>query len=245
MTTNVYDATVGLLTSDSRWSRLTGEWLIYVDDTGYDKIVFDHKLAFLFAGDLPNIDVWKQWINNGRKGNPPIEHLGRMSVIQIDTKTAKVVFMSHPSFPKTSFGTALRAVFAGTGGVHAKACWDANKCAKQAVVTAIGQDIQSGGEVKHLECANRQHNLTAAKFSQLHVTEQAKTKGFIMNINSNQAPIKVQDAANDPSNPTVKALADIVLAGGMSFSAPFPDMDVAWSDEKIKEFEAALQAYAD
>lgn len=243
MTTNVCDVSVGMLTSDSRWSRETGEWIIYVDDTGYDKIVFDAKLAFLFAGDMVNIDAWKQWVVNGRTGPMPLSYLQRMSVIQVDINTGKVIFQSH-QFLNSSFGVSVKALYAGTGAPSAKKCWDTNKCAATAVESAKLDDMLSGGTVVYLNRKTKGTNVTNGK-SASDVIQQAKEKGMIMHKTSGQAPVPVKVAANDVSNPAAQAVANLVLSGGVSFSAPFPEIDAPWSEEKVKEFEAALRAYAD
>ena len=242
MTTNVCDLVSGVLTSDTRWSRESGGWLIFVDDTGYDKIAYDKKLAFLFAGDLESIDSWKNWVFSGRPGQMPIAKLTGMSAIVVDTKLSKLVFQSHTSLPSSVFGSAVRALFAGTGAIFAKNCWDKNKCAKTAVKTAVDADIQSGGLVVYFKCNNRENNILT-KVTQSEVKELAKTKGYIVNMNNTQAPITVQEAANDPSNPAAQAIANMVLSGGVSFSAPFPEMDKPWSEEKIKEFSGVMAEY--
>lgn len=243
MTTNVCDLASGVLSSDTRWSRESGGWLIYVDDTGYDKIAYDKKLAFLFAGDLENIDSWKNWVFSGRQGNMPVAKLTGMSAIVVDTKLSKLVFQSHSNLPTSVFGTSVRAVYAGTGATYAKSCWDQNKCAKEAVKSAIDRDIKSGGTVVYFSCKNRENNILT-KVTQSEVKELAKTKGYIMNMNNTQkVAVPVQVAANDPTNPAAQAIANLVLSGGVSFSAPFPEMDKSWSDDKITEFKAVMAAY--
>jgi hypothetical protein len=62
-------------------------------------------------------------------------------------------------------------------------------------------------------------------------------------MNDTKAPVSVQEAANDSANPAAQAMANLVLSGGVSFSAPFPEMDTPWSEEKIKEFKDVMAAY--
>jgi hypothetical protein len=243
MTTNIYDLKAALLTSDSRWSAKVGDLIAYVDNTNYDKIVFDKRLAFLFAGDLPEIDLWKSWIIAGRKKleTPPIMH-AKMQVIQIDIASGKVVFQSH-NFTSSAFGVALKALFAGTGAGFAKACWDVNKCAKTAIVSASVGDARSGGDVKFLKRDTKVTNVTNSATS-ADVQEQLKVRGFLMNTNNAQATILVKDAANDASHPGY-AIAQSVMTGAIPLSAPFPGMDEPWSKAKKAEFEAALALYDD
>lgn len=241
MTTNVYDNNAALLTSDSRWSREMGDWVAYVDDTNYDKIVHDNKLAFLFAGELPEINRWKEWILGGRKKDArPILYDTKMSVIQIDVADGKIVFKSH-LFKNTSFGAATKALFAGTGAEPAKECWDVNKCAKTAIVSAAKKDYLSGGYVVFFNRKSRQGNVTnTATASGLQ--DQLKERGILMNTKT-QTSMSIKDAANDTTNTTAQALATAVMSGSINLNAPFPGMDTPWSEQKKTEFEAALALY--
>lgn len=243
MTTNVYDKRAGQLASDSRWSRISGEWIIWVDDTGYDKIICDARLGFLFAGELDKIDIWKQWVIAGRKGVKPLDQLrgGGMSVIQIDLADGEIKFQSH-KFLSSTFGVAIKALYAGNGAIFAKTCWDVNKCALKAVDSAKIEDKSSGGTVMHYDRKSKSTNIVNTA-SVTDVQQQLKDKGIIMHTKDACEPMSVIDAANDPSNPIQQALAQMVVSGGIALSAPFPEMNEPWSDEKIREFEAALNEY--
>lgn len=241
MTTNVYDVKASLMTSDARWSSKGDEWIAYVDDTGYDKIVFDKRLVFLFAGDLPEIDLWKSWIISGRKkDDKPALADTKMQVIQVDIATGKIVFRSH-NFANSSFGVVTRALFSGTGAALAKACWDSNKCAKTAISSAVIGDFRSGGTTMYLDRSTKETNVTNSA-SAAGVNEQLKNRGFLMNTNAHKESISVQEAANDPKHPG-NALAKSVMSGAIPLTAPFPGMDEPWSVAKKKEFEAALALY--
>lgn len=242
MTTNVYDKIAELLTCDSRWSIQVGDWVAYVDDTGYDKLVFDNRLAFLFAGDLPEVNYWKEWIQAGRKKDAkPMLHVDKMSVIQIDMQNGAIVFRSH-NFPNTSFGAAMKAIFAGTGAEHAKKCWDKNKCAMTAVKSASIEDALSGGTVVFLNRKTRERNVNNT-VPESGVKLQAKERGILMNTKDANLSIPIKDAANDPTNAAAQAIAQMVMSGSASFQAPFPGMDTPWTEEKKREFEAALSMY--
>ena len=55
----------GVLATDSRWSQQQGRWLVYVDDTAFQKIEVSHDTAFMFAGRGIAIQRWKDWIREG------------------------------------------------------------------------------------------------------------------------------------------------------------------------------------
>jgi hypothetical protein len=243
MTTNVYDSVAGMLTSDSRWSISKGDWVAYVEDTAYDKLIYTSKVAFLFAGSMPIIDAWKCYVASGmKKGTRPTLVPGtKISVIQVDMADGKIVFHSN-NLLKSSFGASIRAMFGGTGASPAKICWDVNKCATAAIASAAKGDHLSGGTVIFLNRikrnSNAQNTATAAQARQI-----LNDRGILMNIATQQTPILLKDAANDPANPEAQAIAKDIICGDSPLVAPFPGMDEDWSDEKIAEFEAALSMY--
>lgn len=246
MTTNVYDTVSGILSSDSRWSISKGDWVAYIQDTDYDKLVLNAKLTvgFLFAGDMPIIDEWKTYITNGMKRGtrPTISPGMSISVIQVDIVTGKIVFQSNNLLRSLFSVSVVRALFGGTGASPAKICWDVNKCALQAIGSAAKMDPLSGGSVVHFNrttlSGNMKNSVTAKEAAELF-----NDRGILMNIATNYTPMLLKDAANDPSNPEVQAIAKSILSGGSPLTAPFPGMNEPWSAEKIAEFEAALDQY--
>lgn len=247
MTTNVLDCVHGVLSTDSRWSSDNGDWVAYVDDTNYDKLAFTSRVGFLFAGDMPPIEAWKGYVTNGmKKGTRPIIPQTwlpgtRIQVIQVELSTGRIVFQSH-KFLNTSFGVAIKALFAGTGAPYAKACWDINKCAKTAIGSATLDDLRSGGNVVYLNRVTRENNVTNTATAQ-SVLDQLKDRGFLMNATQKQPAVLLKDAANDPSKPAAQAFAKAVMSGAAPLTAPFPGMDEPWTKEKLAEFDAALSEF--
>lgn len=243
MTTNVYDSVAGMLTSDSRWSISKGDWVAYVEDTAYDKLIYTSKVAFLFAGSMPIIDSWKSYVAGGmKKGTRPALVPGtKISVIQVDMADGKVVFQSN-NLLRSSFGASIRALFGGTGASPAKICWDVNKCATTAIFSAAKGDHLSGGSVIYLDRKKRKSNATNA-CTAAQARHLLNDRGILMNIATQQAPILLKDAANDPANPEAQLIAMQIISGDSPLVAPFPGMDEEWSDEKIAEFDAALALY--
>lgn len=236
----------GFLSTDSRWSSDNGDWLAYVDDTNYDKLAFTSKVGFLFAGDMPPIDEWKQYVAGGMKkdarpGRRAWVPGSRISIIQVELATGRIVFKSH-NFLSTSFGVAIKAMFAGTGANAAKKCWDDEKCAIAAITSAAKEDVRSGGRVVYLNRTTRNTNVENTATAE-SVREQLKDRGYFMHINDQNAPILLKDAANDPTNPAAQAFAKAVMSGAAPLNAPFPGMDEPWSEEKYAELDAALAEF--
>jgi hypothetical protein len=239
MTTNVYDIGAGYLTTDSRWSIKNGDWVAYVDDTGYDKLVFDEQIAILFAGDLLKIDVWKQWFIEGRTGEYPDLHDG-MSLIIVDMSDGSSQFTADYLL-KSIEGDLLKALYAGTGAPHAKDCWQVNKCAKKAINSAIEADIFSGGLVVELLRENAQSNVkNSAKVDK--VMYEMKERGIMTNVVTN-ITMHVKDAANDGVTGDAKDFANKVVAGSLAISAPFPGINQPWTNDKKRELISVLDKY--
>jgi len=242
MTTNVYDKLSGLLTSDARWSFEDADWLVYVDDTDYDKIAFDAVLGFLFAGSILNIDVWKCWVEGGRIGPAPMGNLDGTSIIIVNMANGDVEFTSDYMLASQANG-ALEALYAGSGGPFAKDCWTINRCAKTAVETAKTKDFYSGGQIKYVDRQSTDNNVSN-NVAHTQVNDVCKQRGFIMDLKKQDAPMLVKDAANDPSNAVAQSIAQKVMQGKAVMSAPFPGIRQPWTQEKKQELADVLDRFS-
>jgi hypothetical protein len=251
MTTNVFDRRKMIMASDSRWSSESGggEWVAYVDDTNYDKLAFTDKVGFLFAGDMPPIERWKQYVANGMKKGTrpkyptPDEWIpgNRISVIQVELDS-KLYVTSHKKLLFSGIGGMVNALYAGTGAHPAKECWEVNKCSMTAVASASVKDTRSGGSVVYLHCATRENNVLNSANVQ-SVQAQMKDRGYIMNVKQQQEPVLLKVAANDPSVPAAQIFAQSVLSGATPLTAPFSEMDEPWTAEAMAEFDAMLDKF--
>lgn len=250
MTTNVYDVASGLLTSDSRWSAKDGEWMVYVDDTKFDKIIADAQLALLFAGDLLNIAAWKNWVVAGRAAPAPMDMLNETSIVIVDVATGDVVFNTDYLL-WSDIGPARHAWYGGTGAPYAKDCWEVNKCAKKAVESAIMADKYSGGTVLHFNRNTLVSNVMNSE-SHLSVMAQMKERGIMKN--SSGAEFKVSEVVSSDNSAeydsagvldsVAKKLAEKVMNGSITLSAPFPGIEQPWTNEKKLELARVLERYA-
>ncbi|WP_155767673.1 hypothetical protein [Xanthomonas hortorum] len=133
MTTNVLDNNSKRLASDSRWSLLIGGHLVYVDDTGFDKIADRASAGMICAGDAQLIGAWKEWfLARDQIDLPPTERRlsnGALSPIC-------VTIISKPGFTiDFSSGNYHAyqnlALFCGSCASSAMACFSVNKCSTQ------------------------------------------------------------------------------------------------------------------
>jgi hypothetical protein len=237
MTTNVYDFRAGLLASDSRWSGRVDDYLFFVDDVRYEKIVFDSMLALLFAGNLDIIEIWKAWFRGGRYGHPP--HVNQnLSMCIIDLQTG----LARKDHGIKLLSPCTYARFAGTGSPHALQCWTTNQNAIQSVETACGLDMMSGGKVAYLDRQSRSNNLENVSPVE-HVMDAFLPRGemIMMKGNQKQTPVPIKEAIKDPA--ANQAFQKMMGNGSAGVCAPFIGMGTPWTQEEKDDLYAILAEY--
>lgn len=238
MTTNVYCATGGLLASDSRWSfDQDKEYaVLYVDDTGFDKIevldTFSGTFGFLFAGSSLLIQHWKNWIHGSPSSFQDMPPLDKGISVCIVNKQTRAFKQWH------GFAWQTEAYFAGTGYTHALMCWSTNKDAKRAVESAKQRDSSSGGKTLYFELNSGSNNLNkySAHCSIDIIREAALKRGTVMYRNEESVHVPIADAS--ASDPRIKELCDKIANGQLHASAPCPGTLNEWTDadkESLKD----------
>ena len=237
MTTNVFDRSKDILACDSRWSGSEGGYLFYVDNVGYEKIVFDSRIALLFAGDLDIIDAWKAWFKSGRYAPAP-HTTGKLSLCIVDLMDGSV-----PVDHGMKLDSACKlARFAGTGSPHALNAWSTHGDALLSVETACSLDMQSGGNVAHLSRVTKENNLNNVSSAQELLNSFLPNGEMIMlNGNQKQSPVKISEGIKDPA---ANEAFHKMMAGGLSgVCAPFTGMGTPWTEEEVSKLYATLASY--
>jgi hypothetical protein len=232
MTTNVFDEDRGLMATDSRWSIRHGQYIIYLDDTGCDKILLVRNRAIMFAGNGGRIQQWKDWLLSEPKdssGQPKEEGI---CICIADLASGKV---------KKSFKQELvdlTGYFAGSGKNYAIPCWKNNRDAKRAVETAKVDDYCSGGEVKYFDFKDQTHNLYRGSYVTIQMVDDAILKrGLVMTTNKVQS-LPFATAAND--DPELADIRAKIAAGDLSASAPSDGMYDEWTEEEKASLKESL-----
>lgn len=235
------DLTSGISASDSRWSCQAPSFLLYIDDTGFEKIVHHGNLAFTFAGNGKLIQEWKNWLAtnpSNSTGAPPTTAQTLQGPISI---TICIVRMSDkaPIFCRGRSIAFENALFAGTGATQARTFWAATKDAKLAVESAKSMDPFSGGSVKYLEFTNGKNNLSETATIE-DVGRLLATEGTVMYVaNENRVfAVPVSDAEAKDTN--VRQVVEQLKAGDVAATAPCSAMYNEWSQNEISELHAAL-----
>lgn len=234
MTTNVLDLRNGVATSDSRWSASVGNFFFFVDDTGFEKIISKAHFAFVFAGDAGLIQEWKDWVADlpiNADVWPDEERFGKSVAVTITNMDTSYVLFER----KQEFATH-EARFAGSGAIHAFACWVRNLDPIRAVKSAINLDFCSGGEVRYL-WFNRTTNVDNCTRIESLGKKLVET-GHVMRTDGRQLAYPVRDVA-DTDSEVAKALSEIV-SGKESLVAPCDAMYQPWTEDDKRLFSRAI-----
>ncbi|MEQ5201640.1 hypothetical protein ABN228_03885 [Providencia rettgeri] len=190
MTTTVYDRINKQVACDSRWSvdltqhGYTGH-ILYVDDTGFEKIANRGDFAMVVAGNGGLIQRWKEWWSSEalEQMHPPVVlPTGQCISLYIVQKSKnKVIFdKGHKLAALNADTNEIEAVFSGSGGNHAANDWFSFHDSKNAVEFAKQNDFYTGGTVRYVEFETDTHNLQDELMSFDLVVHSILNKGRIM-----------------------------------------------------------------
>jgi hypothetical protein len=219
MTTNIYDFHAGMIGCDSRWSIETpSKALIYVDDSGYEKIEQVGNHAFLFAGNVGVIHEWKLHLHRRHRGEASARPaLAGIAVLAVELGTCLIVDGYGQDIQPVENGVKV-ASFAGTGSFHAHQCWRQNRCVKTAVGSAVLQDRLSGLPMKYLNLKDVSDADCVSQIDLKVLQNSFLTKGMVMKPSPISPPVPLKDAAmNDPE---IKQYMDGIASGTVQVQAP-------------------------
>ena len=206
--------------------------LVFVDDTGFDKIFEFNKYLMLFAGTAKLIQVWKNHISDlNSTGLPPTVLDGMSIAVSITDLETSAVFFEH-----NQAATYETVRFAGSGASAAERCWFKNFCAKRAVGTASFFDVCTGGQVKYYSFDGN-HNVDVSTTVEV-IPDALRKNGVIMYRNRSDLTMPVSEAAR--TDPRVVKLIDDLACGKESLCAPFPHMHNPMSVSETRALEKAL-----
>lgn len=241
MTTTVYDAKLGLLTSDSRWSKTTEFGCIYVDDTGFDKIHTHKNAVYQFAGDSLVIQQWKDFLRSDPSSSKGRPTQNGIALLIVDVPTRSVLHVS-PMHLQIRSAVSTDAYFSGSGQFYAVPAWKMTNCPKFAVEIAKSGDLYSGGETKFFELSNQTHNLNLDG-RLADISKALLEKGYVMYNAKDQStpsmqPITFKEAA--AKDPQVAAFQKAVTGGQIYLEAPCAELYVQPTQEQDEALDQAL-----
>ena len=241
MTTNAIDRNKMIVTSDGRWSiplpnELHPTHVLYVDDTGFEKITSSEIATLVFAGDSVLISEWKTWFNSERRdlnAIPPTERDTGRGLADINiciiTPAGRVLFdrglcLTHGE----------NARFAGSGAIFARDCFGKNGCSIRAIDTAGLSDPYTGGTTKYVELHSGISNLTTVEATLQEAEQQLNERGLLMELATGRiTPFKdAQDSKDDAMQ---------ALKNGANLSAPTGQPSRKWTDDEKLSLRAAIE----
>ncbi|EEM1820497.1 hypothetical protein GKA92_20345 [Salmonella enterica subsp. enterica] len=240
VTTTAYDRVNKVVACDSRWScDLTPHgyegFLLYVDNTGFGKLLQNESFVIVLAGNGMLIERWKSWFKSDISRPSPDVESGEdfLQVAIINKDRNELTFSSGEHLPLSEC-CELKALFSGSGRKYAAHGWRETQCAKKAISAAIAADCYTGGEVRFVEFS---HN------GQLHIEDTVNTikevnqilleRGLIMDTNN-------PGRTHRPLTSTeVENIRNLVVNGDITPSAPTGHSS-PWTAEKKHQLDVAI-----
>lgn len=206
MSTTIYDSIKKQVATDTRWCsefELSDRknYLFYTDDHSFDKIADDESFVMLIAGDGLLVAKWKEWWANSLDFDekPKTDNNGvtAVSLLIIDKENNEVGLQFGPAISAhcEDTGKAL-AISIGSGSRYAIDCWNFNKCAITAILTASDHDFYTGDSIKYLSFSdsNTESNVQNNDYNYDSFLDTMFQRGYLMNITSRKS-------GNDPGEP--------------------------------------------
>lgn len=253
MTTTVCDLVNKIVTADTRWScGSQGElklsdgkyYLVYCDDTGFDKISVVGKTALVTAGNGALIAAWKEWWSGSAEyqNRPETEFNGQnvVNLAILDLEKNEVIFDAGQK--QALFCTQtnkIQAFTSGSGGSHAASHLLREGCAKKAVGYAAQYDYCTGNIVSYACYKTDQNNLNVQVNDYNVIVDGITKRGFMMALDMNKPSDTGCEIAKHPLADEVKAL---FTTGKAVASAPVPGLgNYKWTEETESKFENAMK----
>lgn len=184
MTTNAIDRRKVIIASDSRWSLVENDHLIYVDDTGFEKIATRPFSAMICAGDGVLIEAWRNWYLARQllvANLPPTERPFQDGQVSIDVtlvaEDGQILFIKGVYITLDE-----HALFAGSGAAPAYECFEVNRSATLSVESASKVDPQTGGAIKFVDLQLRKHNLSQPGRTLKDANQELLARGMAMDL---------------------------------------------------------------
>ncbi|EPU1130214.1 TPA: hypothetical protein ACIJRQ_002743 [Klebsiella oxytoca] len=256
MTTTAYDCDKNVVASDTRWSAklslIDGDYILFADDTGFNKIV--HRLggAMFCAGDGLTIQKLKEWWLADPfepEALPDLQHNHQFKVsVMLVSQTGERLFDAGPkqAMVDPEDNNHIHAVFSGSGGSFAGHTFMQCGCVKTAVTVAKSFDPYSGGEVKFCNIASGDGNLQDENMDYNAIMVAMRERGILMKFTGFYAA-NSEDVSTIPlrEHPQYDQISGQLQSGAIRAYAPTGAADVEWNSERIERLKSAARRVAE
>ncbi|WP_112197787.1 hypothetical protein [Rahnella sp. NRRL B-41462] len=254
MTTTAYDCLNKIVASDTRWSAdvdlIDGMHILYVDDTGFNKICNRRGGALICAGDGLTIQNLKQWWTAEPFDPDAIPELKMqskylVSIMMISAEGERLFDAGPKHVVYDTEKDSLISVFSGSGGAYAASAFMKCGCPKSSVEVAKFSDPKSGGEVKFLELDTQNHNLNDENLDYDTIMNAMTERGILMKFKG----VYAANSENVTSIPLREhAQADDIIqalkSGSIQAYAPTGGSAIEWTEERTNKLKEAARRVA-
>ncbi|EMC3732700.1 hypothetical protein VDN26_003527 [Vibrio cholerae] len=253
MTTTVCDLLNKIITADTRWScGSQGElklsdgqhYLVYCDDTGFDKISVVGKTALVTAGNGYLISQWKKWWSGdadpAQRPDIFIDGKTAINLAILDLDKNEVIFdAGQKTLLFCTVSNEVKAFTSGSGGSHAASYLLRMGCAKSAVEYASQHDYCTGDKISYACYKTNQDNLNQQISDYMVIVQNILTRGFIMALDMTSKP--TDTGIEIAKHPLYQEIVGSFQSGNAVASAPVPGLsNFKWTDETTENFNRAM-----
>ncbi|GKX63843.1 hypothetical protein SOASR032_24120 [Pragia fontium] len=257
MTTTAYDCEKKLVACDTRWSMeinlIDGRHILFVDDTGFNKICTRKGGALICAGDGLTIAEIKDWWRAqpfDPEALPKLrseEGQDLVSIMIIDANGKREFDVGHKVALLDTELDVYVSIFSGSGSTYAARTFSQCGCVKSAVELSKYMDPCTGGEVKYLELQSGNHNLSDENFDYDSITEAMSERGGLMkkselfaaNSRMDAKVISIKDHAQ------YSDIANALKSGALKAHAPTGGQHIEWDEGRIERLKQAARRIAE
>ncbi|EGR6730032.1 hypothetical protein OYQ83_002154 [Salmonella enterica] len=209
--------------------------MLYVDNTGFGKLLQNENFIIVLAGNGVLIERWKNWFKSDiSKPFPDVETGDAFLQVAIINKDRNELIFSSGVHLPISEHRELKALFSGSGRKYAARRWRERRCAKESVSAAIAADCYTGGEVRFIDfnhggLLNIEDTVNTIK----EVNQTLLKRGLIMDMNNpgrKHRPL---------TNEEVESIRNLVANGDITPSAPTLQSS-PWTTEKRQQLNDAI-----
>ncbi|WP_447337100.1 hypothetical protein [Klebsiella variicola] len=256
MTTTAYDCDKHLVASDTRWSAnltlLDGNYILFADDTGFNKIVHRAGGAIFCAGDGLTIEKLKKWWLAepfDPEALPDLQQNNQFKVsVMLVSSTGERLFDAGPkhALVDPEDNNHIHAVFSGSGSPFAGHTFMQCGCVKTAVTIAKTFDPYSGGEVKFCNITTGDGNLQDENMDYNAIMVAMQQRGILMKYTGFYAA-NSENVSTIPlrEHPEYDEITAQLLSGNVRAYAPTGSADVEWNSERIERLKSAARKVAE
>ncbi|EKN3457962.1 hypothetical protein [Yersinia enterocolitica] len=254
MTTTAYDCDCKVVACDSRWSAkvnlIDGDYILLVDDTGFNKIISRKGGILICAGDGLTIEKLKEWWSSepfDPNAIPDLLQHGefKVSIMMISLAGERMFDAGHKHVVYNPEEEYMHAIFSGSGGGFAANTFMQCGCAKSSVDIAKLFDPWTGGEVKFIDMVSCENNVDDETMDYNSIMKAMELRGVLMKFKGHYAA-NSENVTTIPLREHAQAnqIINELQSGSIHAYAPMGGSEVKWTSERVEKLKEAARKIA-